>query len=52
LAHVLGALRRESMHRSIKICSLGPCTHRVSDETWLKTSELSDTGFVTVFDSL
>jgi Histone methylation protein DOT1 len=52
LADVLGALRRESMHRSIKICSLGPCTHRVSDDTWLKTSELSDTGSITVFDSL
>jgi hypothetical protein len=52
LADVLGALRKESMHRPIKICSLGPCTHRVSDETWLKTSELSDTGSITVFDSL
>ena len=52
LADVLGALRRESMHRSIKICSLGPCTHRVSNETWLKTSELSDAGYITVFDSL
>jgi Histone methylation protein DOT1 len=52
LADVLGALRRESMHKSIKICSLGPCTHRVSEETWLKTSEFSDTGSITVFDSL
>ena len=52
LADVLGALRRESMHRPIKICSLGPCTHKVSDETWLKTSELSDTGSITVFNSL
>jgi hypothetical protein len=52
LADVLGALRRESMHRPIKICSLGPCTHRVSDETWLKTSELSDTGSITIFNSL
>ena len=52
LADVLSALRRESMRRPIKICSLGPCTHRVSDETWLKTSELSDTGSITVFDSL
>ena len=51
LADVLGALRRESRHRPIKICSLGPCTHRISDETWLKTSELSDTS-ITVFDSL
>ncbi len=52
LDDVLGALRRESMHKSIKICSLGPCTHRVSDETWLKTSELSDAVSITVFDSL
>jgi hypothetical protein len=52
LTDVLGALRKESMRRSIKICSLGPCSHRVSDETWLRTSEVSDTGSVTVFDSL
>jgi hypothetical protein len=52
LADVLGALRKESMHRRIKVCSLGPCTHRVSDEIWLKTSELSDTCSITVFDSL
>jgi hypothetical protein len=51
LADVLGALRRESMHRSIKICSLGPCTRRVSDEIWLKTSELSDMGSIAVFES-
>jgi hypothetical protein len=51
LADVLGALRKESMHRRIRICSLGPCTHRVSDETWLKTSELCDTGSITVFES-
>jgi hypothetical protein len=52
LTDVLSALRRESMHRPIKICSLGPCTHRLSHETWLKTSALSDTGRITVFDSL
>jgi hypothetical protein len=52
LADVLSALRRESMRRSIKICSLGPCTHRVSNETWLKANTtLSDTGRWTVFDS-
>ena len=51
LADVLSALRRESMRRSIKICSLGPCTHRISNETWLKASALSDTGRITVFDS-
>jgi len=52
LADVLSALRRQSMRRPIKICSLGPCTHRVSNETWLKASALSDTGRITVFDSL
>ena len=52
LADVLSALRRESMRRSIKICSLGPCTHRVSNQTWLQASALSDTGRITVFDSL
>jgi hypothetical protein len=51
LAEVLGALRKESTHRLIRVCSLGPCTHRVSDETWLQTSELSDWESITVFDS-
>ena len=51
LADVLSALRRESMHRPIKICSLGPCTRRLSNETWLKASTLSDTGRIAVFDS-
>jgi Histone methylation protein DOT1 len=52
LSDVLSALRRESMRRSIKICSLGPCTHRVSNETWLKASVFFDAGCITVFDSL
>jgi hypothetical protein len=52
LADVLSALRRQSMSRPIKICSLGPCTRRISNETWLKTCDLSDTGSITVFDSL
>jgi hypothetical protein len=51
LDDVLGALRKESRHRPIKICSLGPCTHRVSDETWLKTSEFSNSESIAVFDS-
>ena len=51
LADVLSALRRQSMRRPIKICSLGPCTRRLSQETWLKASALSHTGRITVFDS-
>jgi hypothetical protein len=52
LADVLCALRRESMHRPIKICSLGPCTQRVSKERWLKAGTLYDAGRICVFDSL
>jgi hypothetical protein len=51
LTDVLSALRMESMRRSIKICSLGPCTRTVAKETWLKASALPDTGRITVFDS-
>jgi hypothetical protein len=51
LTDVLSALRMESTRRSIKICSLGPCTRTVANETWLKASTLPDTGRITVFDS-
>jgi hypothetical protein len=51
LTDVLSALRSEGRRRPIKICSLGPCTHRVSNETWLKESASSDPGRITVFDS-
>lgn len=51
LTDVLSALQIESMRRSIKICSLGPCTHTVANETWLKASALPDTGRITVFSS-
>jgi hypothetical protein len=51
LTDVLNALRRESTCRPIKICSLGPCTRTVANETWLKASALPDTGRITVFGS-
>jgi hypothetical protein len=51
LTDVLSTLRRESTRRSIKICSLGPCTCTVANETWLKASALPDTGRTTVFES-
>jgi hypothetical protein len=51
LTDVLSALQMESTRRSIKICSLGPCTRTVANETWLKPSALPDTGHITVFDS-
>jgi hypothetical protein len=52
LADVLTALRRESMNRPVKICSLGPCTRIVSNERWLKASALSDAGRICVFEPL
>jgi Histone methylation protein DOT1 len=51
LTDVLSALRMESTRRSIKICSLGPCTRAVANERWLKASALPDTGRITVFNS-
>jgi hypothetical protein len=50
LTHVLSTLRRESRSRPIKICSLGPCTRAVANETWLKASAPPDTGRMTVFE--
>ena len=51
LKDVLSMLRRESMRRSIKICSLGPCTSTVANETWLKASSQPNTGRIAVFSS-
>ncbi|HEX4019516.1 MAG TPA: hypothetical protein VHX63_00085 [Acidobacteriaceae bacterium] len=51
LTAVLSALRMESTRRPIKICSLGPCTRTIANESWLKASALPDTGRITVFDS-
>ena len=51
LTEVLNTLRMESTRRSIKICSLGPCTRTVANETWLKASTPPDTGRITVFYS-
>jgi hypothetical protein len=50
LSDVLSALRMESARRSIKICSLGPCSRTVANETWLKATAPPDTGRITVFN--
>lgn len=52
LTNVLIALRMESMRRSIKVCSLGPCTRTLANETWLKATAPPDTGHITVFQSV
>jgi hypothetical protein len=51
LTGVLSALRRESARRSIKICSLGPCTRILANQSWLKASAVPDPERVTVFES-
>ncbi len=51
LTDVLSALRMESTRRSIKICSLGPCTRTLANEIWLKASTAPDTERIIVFDS-
>jgi hypothetical protein len=51
LIDVLDTLQMEAARRSIKICSLGPCTRTVAKETWLKARGLFDTGHMAVFDS-
>jgi histone methylation protein DOT1 len=51
LTDVLSALRMESTRRAIRICSLGPCTRRIANETWLKASTVCDTERIAVFDS-
>jgi hypothetical protein len=51
LADVLRMLRIESTRRSIRICSLGPCTRTVANERWVRTSDQPDPGRITVFES-
>ncbi|HEY2039456.1 MAG TPA: hypothetical protein VGG95_07305, partial [Edaphobacter sp.] len=51
LAEVLSRLRRESKDRQIKICSLGPCTCVLEDQSWLKSSTDSGPGRIAVFQS-
>ena len=51
LADVLKMLRIESTRRSIRICSLGPCTCTIAKERWVRTSAQPDPGCITVFES-
>ncbi|HEX4066130.1 MAG TPA: class I SAM-dependent methyltransferase [Acidobacteriaceae bacterium] len=51
LATMLRALRMESTHRPIKICSLGPCTRVLEGQAWLKAIVQPDAGRMSVFRS-
>jgi hypothetical protein len=49
LAEVPQRLRKESTRRPIKICTLGPCTCTVAQESWLQASALPHPEQITVF---
>ena len=49
LATVLERLRRESTTRPIRICTLGPCTSRVAEASWLHPATTPDPGQITLF---
>jgi len=51
LDQVLGHLRKQSLKRPIKLCSLGPCTCTLAKEGWLKVSGLADPNGITLFES-
>ncbi len=38
LSHVLDRLRREAATRQIRICSYGPCTSVIAEESWLEAT--------------
>ena len=52
LTDVLCQLHKQSQQRSIKICSLGPCTRILQDQTWLRATERTETERIAVFKSL
>lgn len=51
LRTVLDALRDEGTQRPIKVCTFGPCTRLVADETWLCTDEPVRADRVAVFQA-
>lgn len=52
LADVLQRLRKESTRRPIKICTLGPCTCTLAQETWLQVNALPHPGQITIFQPI
>lgn len=51
LRTVLDALRGEAAHRSIRVCSFGPCTAVVAAESWLTPAEPPEAHRVAIFHS-
>jgi len=51
LRQVLNHLRREAATHPIKICTYGPCTSVIAEESWLEASAAPATNRVTLFRS-
>ena len=51
LDQVLDSLRKQSLLRPIKVCSLGPCTCHLAKEGWLKVSGPLNPNSITLFES-
>lgn len=52
LREVLDMLKRESEGRAIRLCTLGPCTAIVANESWLKADGACDARRTTLYRSL
>jgi AcrR family transcriptional regulator len=52
LRAVLDALRREAAGRVIRLCTLGPCTAAVAEESWLKPVGACDPQRTALFQSI
>ena len=52
LTDVLCGLRKQSKERQIRVCSLGPCTRILRDQTWLRATKPPDTERIAIFKSL
>jgi hypothetical protein len=51
LDDVLERLKEESQTRAIRICSLGPCTRILQQQSWLTPRQAPDTGTIAVFQA-
>ena len=49
LTELVHRLHKESQSRPIRITSLGPCTHILQAQTWLRTNQQPDTERITAF---
>jgi hypothetical protein len=51
LSDVLKRLRREAATRRIRICTYGPCTSGVAEESWLESAAAPETHRIALFSS-